>query len=167
VVGNPNIVGNPLAGPLGIGSTTTQNVGYTFTYGLLVVYNIGSRPLTITEVRPELTGNGLRFLGALLAPPSRQLGGADFMEGYPPLDPVLGPMTPAVGSVLDPTADPHYNGWVVALGYTVVRGGRSTVKAVEVTYTVDGQARMQKFRATIALCTPKSLPEAGCPGENG
>jgi hypothetical protein len=161
------VVGRPLGGPLGFGSTATADVGYTFTYGLLVVYNLGTQPLTITAVRPDLTGHGLQYLGASLAAPDRPQGGADFMPGVPPADPVLGPMTPAVGAVLDPTADPHYHGWVLGMGYRVLAAGRSTVKAVEVDYIFGGQPRTQRFRATIAICTPKALPVSNCAAEDG
>lgn len=162
-------IGFPLGGPPPNGYYLVRPVGATFTDGQLIVFNLGEKDLEIVDVEPELAGDGLRYLGAKITGLDRELGSVQVEDRYPPTNPELGPTQPATGVVL-PAADSEADrkrGYELLMGYKVVGLGRSTVRAVEVTYEVAGQERTQSWTSTIAVCTPDVAPDGECAFEYG
>ena len=77
-------VGFPLAGPPPNGFATSQDVGSVVTVGQLVVFNLGDKDLELVKVTPQLTGSGLKYLGALAAGPDRELASTQLEPAFPP-----------------------------------------------------------------------------------
>jgi hypothetical protein len=67
--------------------------------------------------------------------------------------------------VLRPGKEESRRGVEILLGFKVVGPGRSTVRAVRVTYRYQGQRHTQSWTSTMALCTPKNGGE--CAPEYG
>lgn len=158
-------IGRPLAGPPPNGWSGNYDVGTRFTDGQLIVFNLGRRPLRMVSVRPELMGDGLRFLGARLAGLDRSVGSVQFIPQFPPAHPELGAIRDLKDAELPPGTDAARKGFAVLLGYEVISPGRSTVKAVEITYLDGKRRRKVSFTSTLALCTPATRAE--CPPEHG
>lgn len=159
-------IGYPLAGPPPSGFARVEQVGATFTNGQLIVHNRGTEPITLRRVVPEITGDGLRYVGGLVAGPERELAAYQIFAQYPPADQKdLGVLQPAEGAVLEAGAAQDKEGFELLLGFEVTAPGRSTVKSVRLDYEVDGDQETAVFVSTMAICT--SGEDRDCPFEMG
>lgn len=159
-------IGSPLAGPPPNGSMHKHDVGTRFTDGQLIVFNVGPRPLRMVAVRPKMTGDGLRFLGARLGGLDRTVGSMQYVPQFPPAHPELGVIRNFKGATLPPGPEAAKKGFVVLLGFDVINPGRSTVKAVEITYLDGRRQRKMSFTSTFSSCTPANSPHE-CAPEHG
>lgn len=139
------------------GWAKSLDVGTRFTNGLPIVFVNGNDPVTVVEVTPQLSGDGLRFLGASFSGMDRRIGATQFVRGYPPTGPNFGVPFPAAGAVLEPGPDAEERGYELLLGFEVVAEGRSVMTGYTVTY-LDGAGEQQQaeFVSTLAVCAPKS-----------
>lgn len=159
-------IGFPLAGPPPNGFATKANVGDRFTNGQLVIFNKGDEPLTLLAVEPELSGDGLRFLGAQVAGLDRTLGFTQFEPEYPPAEPMLGDPVEVEHAVIEPGRAAARRGVELLMGFEVTAEGRSTVRSVAVTYRDSAGQHTGRWTATMAVCAPKST-EGECAQEYG
>ncbi len=140
--------------------------GATFTDGMTVLRLAGDAPVTVTDVRPVLHGDGITLLGARVAGFARTFGIWMFMEGFPPQDETIGPMTEAIGAELQPGPDAARRGYVLLAGYRIdASAGRVSKSALDVSFEYRGRAMRQTFLNTFAICGPAKGPE--CPSETG
>lgn len=150
-------VGHPLAGPPPNGFATRKNVGDVFTNGQLVVFNAGTEDIELLEVTPQLTGEGLVYLGARVAGLHRRLGSTQDEPGFPPTgEPLLGRLRRVAGLVVPAGRAADRRGVELLLGFRVTRRGRSTVRGVTVVYRYAGRTHTQTWTSTMAVCAPRS-----------
>lgn len=149
--------GFPLASFKPNGSTTIKAVGSEFANGSLILMNLGKEDLRILSVKPDLTGSGLRYLGAQSAGEDRTVGYVQEVDGWPADgEPDLGPLRKATGTVVPANKFGAERGVEVLLGFRVAREGRSTVRGVSVRYAEvgSGDEHEETFVTTLAVCTP-------------
>ena len=126
----------PLTGLEGLGSAVDDyGVGERFATGLTVVFNPSDGPLRIESVRPVAGEGSLRFLGAKIAGYERTIGNTDVVE-WPIRAPELGAVEDASGYTFEPGEQASTRGVELLLGYEVTEPGRTTVRGVEVEYSV-------------------------------
>lgn len=151
----------PLRVPPEHGTFATGPVGTTFTDGLDVLFLAGSRPATVVSVRSVGADTSLRFIGAMIAGPTRSQAGWSQLKGYPPRLAALGPLVDAEGAVIDPREETRQRlGYELLLGYEVVDD--TTVdhrSAIEVTYEVDGKQYLWRSPARLVYCPPDKTNE--------
>lgn len=128
--------------------------GEKFTDSFEVLELGGKRPATITRVASVGGGPGLRQLGAYLAPPERRLT-IQGMPGFPPDNPQLGRLIPAVGARILPVAETaHGNGYELLIGYRFRGDKIATRTQIRVSYTVGGRAYQSTRPAFLVVCPP-------------
>lgn len=142
-----------------------QPVGHVFTDGQLTVRNVGSRSVTIKNVEPALTGDGLEYLGAHIAGPDRESAFIQYYDEFPPSDPTLGRLQDAEGAVLAPGPEAADRGYEILLGFRVRSQGRATRTAVKITYDDGRGEKTLTTASTIAVCAPEPGPD--CEPEYG
>lgn len=156
----------PLRGGVSNGFSMRANVGDEFATGHLSVENVGDTPLRILEIRPEITGEGLRYLGAMFAGQDRSEGQVYLVREWPPRDPRLGTITAVPDTKLvklprsDPNAHSHYE---LLMGYRVTAEGRTTVRGVTIVYTDGATEREVTFPSMLTVCSPRTT--ARCKGD--
>jgi hypothetical protein len=133
------------------GWTTTMPVGSVFTDGLEVLQLGGHEPAVITSI--SLVGNaGLQLVGASLATPERDVGSIQQLKGYPPRNPHIPRIIPAVGATITPRAQDHI-GWELLLGIKVTREGYLSRDGIVIEYSVAGRDYRTFEPAQLAVCT--------------
>lgn len=138
------------------GWATRLDVGTRFTNGFPVVFNKSGHEVTLIDVRPIMRGDGLAFLGARVAGMDRKTGNVERLPGFPPSDPMLGDTVKAKGLVLPPGRDASKRGFELLLGFEVTGSGRSVMRALEISYAVDGEPKTTRLVSTMAICAPQS-----------
>lgn len=137
-------------------------VGRRFTDGLEVLLLQGSQPARIMSVRSVGGSQSLRHVGTMLAGPERELDAVQKMPGFPPREPRLGVLDPAVGARILPEAQTRDGlGYELLVGYEVVSSEVAMRSGIEVTYRVSGQTYVQFLPARIVYC-PKPRSPAEC-----
>lgn len=155
--------GTVLTGLSPHGWATRLDVGTRFTNGFPIVFNKSDQEVTLIDVKPIIRGDGLTFLGARVAGIDRQAGNVQRLPGFPPSDPVLGDTVKAERLVLRPGSDASKRGFELLLGFEVTGSGRSVMRALEITYAVDGESETTRLASTMAICAPRSGD--ACPQE--
>ncbi len=128
-------------------------VGTTFTDGFDVLHLEGDQPATIVSVDSR-HGDGLEFLGAMLAGPDRKLAAWAQLPGYPPSKPQLGEIVEAEGAVIQPRSQTRGEiGYELLLGYRVVDDtALSSRSTVEIVYRVDDQEYLWRPPSRLVYC---------------
>ncbi|GAA3601010.1 hypothetical protein GCM10022419_101470 [Nonomuraea rosea] len=157
----------PLKSAPPTGYALRRDKGATLTDGWVVLYNFGDSPVTITRVRSEFEGQGLRQVGALAAGYGRKLAAEQTLDGFPPRKSSLGPLTSAEGYVLPAEEGrPRKKGHELLIGIQVTQAtGRTARSQVEITYSYKGHTYKDQWVNTIAVCSPAVGPS--CPQEDG
>ncbi len=125
--------------------------------------NTGDSEVTILQVKPDLDGEGLTFLGAHVAGLDRQVGQVQELRGYPPNDVRLGDVTTVEGLVLTAGEESAERGYELLRGFEVTGHGRTAVRGIDVTYDAGEGVETVRLLSTLAVCAPKMGPE--CPQE--
>lgn len=154
-----------LVGPPPNGFAMRQPVGHVFTDGQLTVRHVGSQPVTIKNIEPVLTGDGLEFLGAYIAGLERESASVQYYDQFPPADTMLGRLQKAEGAQLAPGPEAADRGYEILLGFRVRSEGRATRQAVKIIYSDGSGERTITTVSTIAVCAPEPGPE--CEPEHG
>lgn len=149
----------PLRGGENNGMSMSADVGYEFTTGHVVFDNVGDRPLRILRVKPEMSGQGLRYLGAMVAGEDRSAGLISSIPGSPPKDRRLGEISRLSSARLADSKTLRQNGRRITdhellMGYRVVREGRTVVRGVTIVYTDGGTERQITLPTTLTVCVP-------------
>lgn len=128
-------------------------VGTTFTDGFDVLHLEGDQPATILEVRSH-HGDGLEFLGAMVAGPDRRLAAWAQLPGYPPSKRRLGELVQAEGAVVDPLRRTRREiGYELLLGYRVVDDSAvSSRSSVEIVYRVGTKEYLWRSPSRLVYC---------------
>lgn len=153
-------------GPLGSTGDPTANSSFTFdstsgsgpwTVGYLVCLVQGTGPAIIESVGPaHATGNGYRYIGAMVRELDPEAGGAPLIEtdGYPPK--VRQALRPAVGyAVAAPCASDTRRYTELDLGFARapgVEGGGWT--GINVGYRVGSQQYVVTLGYNVYMCGP-------------
>jgi hypothetical protein len=143
----------------------SQDVGHTFTNGWVILHNGSGRPITLVKVEPVFSGSGLELIGTKISGRHRKLSTIQYEPRFPPTNSELGQLVDTKGFVLEADKSIGSPGAAVMLGLKVTKTGRSTIRAVDVTYRQDGEVKTQRLTTTLAVCAPKLVKE--CPQEPG
>ncbi|MFI0421175.1 hypothetical protein [Spongiactinospora sp. 9N601] len=155
----------PLRSSPPTGYAIRRDQGAVFTDGWNHFLNFGDGPVTVLAVKVRLTGSGLRHTGTLIAGYDRRYALRQALDGFPPRERDLGPLSRAEGFVIPAEGGrPRKKGWELLLGFQVLQpGGRATRTHIEVTYRYDGRIITDRWVNAIAVCSPAKGPE--CPQE--
>jgi hypothetical protein len=136
-------------------------VGDRFTYGLNTVTLIGADSATITDVQVVGLDDGIRFLGARLGGPNRDIASWQLLPSWPPVHPgsdLRSLDTPITAKVADPIE------WELFLGFEVTRPGTFTSEGWQLTYRSGARTYRTTIPAFIRVCVPRSgQPTLTCP----
>jgi hypothetical protein len=139
-------------------------VGDRFTYGLNTVTLTGADSATITDVQVVGLDDGIRFLGARLGGPNRDIGSWQILPSWPPVHPGVD-LRPLNTPITAKSADPI--GWELFLGFEITRPGTFTSEGWQVTYRSDGRTYRSTIPAFIRVCVPRrGQPKPPCPVPN-
>jgi hypothetical protein len=135
--------------------------GSVVTFGLPLLFNRGDRDLVVREVSPDANASGLRYKGAYVAGLSRTIGNIQMLDHFPPVDPELGTVEPAVGALLPATPEGAERGIELLLGFGVTGEARAVMHSLTVVVSeVDGSnPRTLRIPSALAVCAQaKGLP---------
>lgn len=159
----------PATGPLQLpnshGWATTAAVGDPFTDGMEVLRLTGDQDAVIEAVT-MVGDDGLKLVGAKLAPPSRGIGAIQYHDAFPPKDdPDLGDvrLVDAVGGTVTPLGEDSA-GWELLLGVEATREGYLVRTGVRIDYRVGDEQYTALLPANLAVCTSARHERRGrCP----
>lgn len=143
----------PALRDVGSGGTTIQRpVGSTFTYGFVVLYNDSDAPIEIRDIRPDIKGSGLDFLGAQVLAPDWSLSDVDCESGL-----MRAPVASrAVGNCSEGKPSRMSKLPVSRLG---------DVPSIKITYRQGSDEQSMTANLTLAVCTDQD--KSVCPPEYG
>jgi hypothetical protein len=148
------------------GWTASLNEGQTFTNGWLILENESDAPVTLVKVEPVFSGEGLRLVGTRVSGTRRTIGTIQYEPRFPPADTRLATLYDVDGYVVKPRqTSTEQSAAAILIGLKIVKAGRSTIQAMDVTYRQNGRLEVQRITNTLAVCAPKS--DRPCADEPG
>lgn len=149
----------PTDGPLLVAPSTYGKVigvhaGDVFTNGTDVIALGRVRPARLVSVTSVGGGRVLRFLGARLASPRRELTTTDYLPRWPPSQAWHAQaITQAVGVPISPIKETwHQQGYEVLLGYHVLKQGYGVRTEIRVIYEIDGTRYAATLPSRLVTC---------------
>ena len=129
-----------------------RQAGSVFTDGFEVVRVPGDAPIEIVNVESEGGTTALRYVGAWVAGPDRQVGAEQFLPGTPP-DNFSSRTVRAEGATLQPVSVTGKIGYELLLAYEVVdRQSVDVRRAIRVTYKSGTHTYQQVIQAGLVVC---------------
>ncbi len=142
--------------------TPTIEVGATKTDGLERLVVSGNAPAIITDVQWVGDDKAMKYLGTMIAGPTRKGGQTQLFDQYPPVAPrKLGPIEPARGAVLKP----NDAGYELLIGFKYVKDVVGIRNTVIVSYLVEGKQYQVDLHAALYAC-PTTMKLNTCTDES-
>lgn len=145
--------------PIPAGSRLTTGIqaepGTRTAFGVRVITNEGSGPITIEDISLVELDAGLKLLGILVSiDPDREASGVGGAREFPANNPGANYQDPA-GVVLYPRTTPAgENGMEISVGLEATVPGNLSAKGIRVKYRNDGRKYEVVYPDTLRICTP-------------
>lgn len=148
-------------GPHGWGGIITEvNAPFTDEFEQLIVRDARA---TIVSVELLETSPAVEIIGVMLAGQDR-VKTSQIEYVYPPVDPELGTLRPAIGAVLEPQEGSNTRSYELLIGMRVTEEGKFFRPGLVITYESEGKTYKRTSRGEITICTPKAVEKDGtCP----
>jgi hypothetical protein len=141
--------------------------GRVFTDGLEPLELGGSEPATIDTVEVVGEGGVFETLGILLAGPERTNGLTQRFEAYPPAAKSLGPVVPAEGALLQPSALVEgFGDYELLIGTRVTSDDIGLRDGLWIKYHIGDEYYSEHLQARVVFC-PEGQKWRSCAAEMG
>ncbi len=146
--------------------STTAGAGTDVSVTLGAFHNIRPYAVTLVSVTPIDGDGSITVAGVDVAGPQRPgtVGGGSYHE-FPPADPLLGTLVPAVGFVLPGGESVSDAGYGLVVGLAAGGRARSVINGFHIVYEANGLQYAYNEPAYIAICAPTTDPTTCAPDD--